>query len=307
MRALVFIVENIKRLIIVILLMGFINIVISYLITQNFIDYVDYHLPDNLLLTYYSDFEKEHATREIADYNMYQAEDVTSNVRGLDLNNIGFINDNSSSMKSYIQNKLNNGTTAIKQNVGYMYDSELFNEYKINIPLNTLDLDHVVIGQYPIDSQILISEEFATEIITGNEEINDYQDLLMFNYQGYQISGIYSSMHQTFSDEIIMYSDDTVEDQITVVLDYDKELLKLLEENDYSYVISEDYSSFNYKFFIQCLVVVTSFIFVFILMRKELLNFKYICKNNNVSMSLFIINILVPFLFIAAIILLVNI
>lgn len=306
MRLVVFVIENIKRFILLILLIESINLIVGYLISEKFTDFIDYQFPNNMLLTYYSNFGDDVETYLVADYNKYQVEDVTSNVRGIDLSKITFIEDNSEAMKSSLQAKLNVGTTAVKQNIKYIYDSEFFNRYHVNIPLNTLDLDHLVAGKYPVGNQLLISEEFATELISQEQDLNSYQDLIDNGYQNYNISGVYSSSYHTLSDEIIMFSDKKTDDVASIVIDYDNDILRLLDELEYSYITSNNYSTTNYKLWLETTTIISSFIVFIVLMKKELISFKYICKNNNVSKTVYLINITVPILIIVILIVLIN-
>lgn len=289
-----FFLNNKKRLIRGIVILSALNVFTSYVITSNISDYYKYDFPENGLLTYYSEFDSEEMVIPISDYGIYQIADIETNVRGIDLAKLTFISDNTDEMKRSVQDKLNSGVKAVNQNIAYMYDSAIFNEYKINIPLQTLDFNHMIIGNYPEGEEMLISETFATELITDDTSIDSYQELIGYEYQGYTVSGIYMATGKTPSDEIILSSDREPEEQINLVLNTDDSTIKQLQTLNYDFITSDYFSTFNSQLFVKMLDVIGSIILFLFLIRNEVSSFKTVCKFNNVNKLLIGINIIVP-------------
>lgn len=294
MRYLMFSMNNQKRLWLVVILILLINLFSNYLVQTNYQEYFEYQFPEDMLLTYSNEFNGKEEVISISDYNAYMQEDTETNIRGIDLEKVGFNKDNSSIMRRQVQDKLNAGIKALKQNIAFMYDSETFNMYEINIPLKTLDLDHLVIGKYPLQGEVLISEVFASELITQNSEFSTYSDLIGTKYDNYKISGVYASSYNTLSDEIIMSSNKKTKNSINLVANYDKNTTMNLKQEGYDYKNSADYSSLNYTLIFKVLELISSLVIFVILMRKEMIAFKKIAINNRVNKISILLNFFVP-------------
>lgn len=293
---LIFTIDNKKRFLLVLIVIMFLSVITSYSIKVTFNNFSDYSFPANGLITYYDNFTNGEQVYDIANYSIPEIEDTVTNVRGVDLAKIEFISDNSQQMKDFVQTKLNKGSKGIKQRFSPIYDSDLLNQFKINIPLVSLDLDHLVIGSYPTKGQMLISEEFATELISELEPYSNYQSLIGAVYEGYTISGVYAASYQTISDEIIVPSPDQPEELINLVIGYNQSTIANIKSNDYDYVTAGKFKQTNYCLLAQFGFIIVALVLLSVCFYKEVISFKQISKLGNVKRLKIYINIILPFI-----------
>lgn len=295
MGALIFFKQNKKRLLLVFTIILCLSVIMNYFTKTTFNQYYDYYMPPKSLITYFNQFSDDEQVYQIANYGASGIEDTVTNVRGLDLADIYFIKDNSIQMKDNVQSKLNVGTKGLKQTFGYIYDSQILNTYQINVPLKSIDLDHLVIGHYPLESEMLISEEFATELISTSDSLKKYSDLIGFNYNGYNVSGIYAPSYYTIGDEIIIQSQEEPEDMVNLVLDYSQTTLSTLKNEGYDYIDSNYYNKLNYSHLVEVIFILIAFVVTFACIRNQVYNFRRLSKINNVNVIKMYINLWLPF------------
>ncbi len=298
MRIVNFSLNNIKKINLIIVVITIINIVGVYIVNKNFEDYFEHVLNNNLLITEINETTKLMDGIHITDYRQPVFQNLNDNIRGIDLANIMFIEDNSQSMRRNVQDKLNQGIKAQNQIFSPIYDSQTLNQKQINIPLPSLDVDHVIIGQYPENGEVLISESFATDLIKTHDEFSKYQQLLGSSQNDYIISGIYNSSNLTEADEVIIYDSKEKDDnnQLLLIEDYSNDQLNLLENSHTSYIVATDFKVVNYKAMMYLTILVLSLITMYLTLRKEISNFRYICKQNKVSNLITNLNLVLPLL-----------
>ncbi len=289
MRFLIFLKANCKKLTIISSLIVIVNIIGVVSIDKSFEDYFKYTFPNQGLITNQDVKDSE----VITNYSFIETENANENVRGIDLANLKFLNENSNSMKRQVQERLNNGQKSINQNFVDINDSYLFNQYKINIPLQSLDFDHLVVGKYPVEGEVLISEAFATNLINENVNYQKYEDLIGQNIMGYIISGVYNSSNLTESDEIILF--DPLKSDNTLNFILDETAISKNEDNDeYFYITSKTYSHLNVKWLSKIILFVISILIFIYLIKNEIISFWLTASHNNVKKNVFVINVAAP-------------
>lgn len=300
MKLIVFVLNNKMKIFLVIAIATIINGIGMYIVNQKFSDYFKYEFNSNLLITEVNETTASMKGSYITDYNQFALQDLEQNIMGIDLANLQFIKDNSQSMRRYIQDNLNQGIKAQNQKLVEMYDADLFNENNINIPLPLLDVDHVIIGEFPATNEAMISENFATQIINESNEINDYKNLIGTAKYGYTISGIYKSSNKTEVDEIIVSSEEVTESEnkLLLIKDYSEQQLEQLEQSQIPYITYKNFKRINYAVVIELVILFFTLFITYFSLKKEIAIFKFLCEQNKVRKVVTTVNVISPFILI---------
>lgn len=155
-----------------------------------------------------------------------------------------------------------------------------------------------MVGAFPNENEILISETFATEIIADSSSSSTYSDLIDTNYEGMKISGVYNSLNRTEVDEVITGTslNSKEEDNLLFINNIKDSDLQLLQDSNFSYWTSESFNSFNYGLILRILVYVLSNVLVYVSLKREVSKFIFICKRNKINFVIYQMNILLVYI-----------
>lgn len=303
MRGLIFWKNYSKKILLLLIVLILTGCLALYLVNKEFYDYFKYEIPKNLIAVEYNDKLLADNSTVITDYQFTELEDLKSNIRGIDLGNISFIKDNSNKMKKVVQTKLNNGTKSQKQVLKFMSDAKVLNEWGINIPLLSLDVDHIVVGDFPEVNQVMISEVFATEIINNSVEYKSYNDLVGQTIDNYSISGIYKSLENTEVDEIIKGKQtiDPNESKMLLIDSPTEEQFTVIDESNLVTFSYKDFNNINFGKIFSVMVILSIILLLEMGLIKETKQFIGVCNNHHISRCIFILNIINPIIFLCSV------